>query len=229
MRRACLFLFVSASIILNVNFKSSGQSVVPGSDALLDKLRLNKGMGNSEVSYSSIEGNPFIFKDFEKAKLKLTSGETYDIKVRFDIYSNIMQVLNDGLIYAIGYPEKIQSVDLDKMTIVYSEYQKQGEGSYFILQADGKCKLLVKKNIRLQEAELPKPYQEGKPPKFIPKDDTYYLKIGNEIAILIRNKGDILSVLKDHKKEIEEYMANNDTNIKKIEDLNNLIVYYNNL
>jgi predicted DNA-binding antitoxin AbrB/MazE fold protein len=229
MRRACLFLFVSASIILNVSFKSSGQSVVPGSDALLDKLRLNKGMGNSAVSYSSIEGNPFIFKDFEKAKLKLTSGETYDIKVRFDIYSNIMQVLNDGLIYAIGYPEKIQSVDLDKMTIVYSEYQKQGEGSYFILQADGKCKLLVKKNIRLQEAELPKPYQEGKPPKFIPKDDTYYLKIGNEIAILIRNKGDILSVLKDHKKEIEEYMTKNDTNVKKIEDLNNLIVYYNNL
>jgi hypothetical protein len=229
MRRACLFLFVSASLIFNLSFRSFGQSVVPGSDALLDKLRLNKGMENNGVSYSSIEGNPFIFKDFEKAKLTLTSGEIYDINVRFDIYSNIMQVLNDGLIYAIGYPEKIQSVDLGKMTVVYSEYQKQGEGSYFILQADGKCKLLIKKNIRLQEAELPKPYQEGKPPRFIPKDDTYYLKLGNEIAVLIRGKGDILSILKDHKQEIERYMTDNKTNVKKIEDLNKLTVYYNSL
>lgn len=229
MKRGFILLLISTSIFSIVSLKSVGQSIVPGSDALLDKLRLNKSTENNTLSYSNIEGNPFIFKDFEKATLKLISGESYDINVRFDIYGNIMQVLNDGLIYAIGYPEKIQRIDIDKMTIIYSEFQKPGTGSYFILQTDGRCKLLIKKNIRLQDAELPKPYQEGKPPRFIPKDDTYFIKIGNELAILIRNKGDLLSVLKDHKPEISRYMSDNNTNVKKLEDLNSLIVYYNSL
>lgn len=227
MRR--FYSLMIAAVLMLIGIDATGQNIVPGSDALLDKLRLNKSTGNNDVSYSSIEGNPFLFKDFEKAKLKLISGEVYDINVRFDLYANTMHVLENGLIYAIGYPEKIKQVDIDRTTVIYSPYQKSGNGSYFIVHTDGKCKLLVKKNIRLQDAELPKPYQEGKPAKFLLKDDTYYLKAGNETAILIRNKKDLLSVLKDHKQEINKYFSTNKTNIRKVDDLNKLIVFYNNL
>lgn len=217
------------SVINFCSFIAKGQSVVPGSDALLDKLRLNKALGNNEVSYSSIDGNPFLFKDFKKAKLVLTSGENFDINVRFDLYGNTMHVLENGLVYAIGYPEKIKRVDVDTLTIIYSTYQKSGTGSYFILKTEGECSLLIKRNIRLQDAELPKPYQEGKPARFIYKDDAFYLKLGEEPAALIRSKSDILLVLKNHEAEMNNYLSTNKVNIRKVEDLQKLIVYYNSL
>ena len=71
------------------------------------------------------------------------------------------------------------------------------KSSYFILKTEGKCTLLVKKNIRVQDAELPTLYQEAKPAKFVPTADTYFLKNDGSSAVRIKNNKDLLSVLAD--------------------------------
>lgn len=97
------------------------------------------------------------------------------------------------------------------------------------MKADGKCKLLVKKNIRLQESEPPKLYQDAKPPKFILTKDTYYLKLKDESAVKIRNEKELLSVLGDQKGELSKYISLNKLDIKDVEDMSRIVSYYNGL
>jgi len=107
--------------------------------------------------------------------------------------------------------------------------ESSNHSSYFILKTDGKCKLLLRKNIRIQDAEPPRPYQEAKPAKFVHTGDTYYIKLGQENAVLIRNKKDIISVLTDQKEALKKFIKSNKSNLKNIEDLIGIVDYYNNL
>lgn len=223
--------------LLILSFSSvHSQNVVPGSELILDKLRLNKVMHGIEYeTYGTIAGDPYIYKDFHEGKMTLKNGETYQLNLRLDIYANQVHLKNNGQIYGIIYPEKIAFFVIDTIRLLFSNYMNShaiktsGEGSYFILKADGKCKLLIRKNIRIQDAEPPKVLQDAKPAKFIHLRDTYYLKLDENPAVLIRNKKDILSVLGDKKETISKYLKSNKSGTKKIEDLAVIVDYYNSL
>jgi hypothetical protein len=210
--------------------------VVHGSDVLLDKLRLNKsinGIGN--VLYSNIAGDPFIFKEFHQGELLLISGETYRVDLRYDIYGNQIHMKEKGQIYGIIHPEKISKITVDTLRLIFSDYvsssrdRSSANGSYFILQTDGKCKLLIKKNIRIQDAEPPKLYQAAKPAKFIPTGDTYYLKQGEKSAVRISSKKEILNILGDKKDEMIKFFNSTKPGLKNPDDLEKLVSYYNGL
>jgi hypothetical protein len=216
----------------------SGQSQIPmvGSEEILDKLRLNKGINGIEsVPYSNINGDPYIYKDFETGKLTVITGEKYDVNVRYDIYANQIHLKTDNVIYAIIHPEKVSLIEAGNLKIIYSDYKKSAEegttdgSSYFIVKADGKCKLLIKKNIRIQDAEPAKLYQEAKPAKFILTEDTYYLKPGDKSAVRIKSKNDILNLLSDKKEALDSFITSNKIGVKKIEDLEKIVSHYNGL
>lgn len=216
--------------------QSQSQIIVPGSEELLDKLRLNKSIdGPEEVLYSNMVGDPYLFKDFHQGKMTLNSGETYQLDLRFDIYANQMHMKYKDQVYAIIHQEKIASLIIGTEQFIYSNYLKSTdselspESTYFILGTDGKCKLLIKKNIRIQDAELPKVLQDAKPARFIRTNDTYYLKMDNNPAVKINSKNDLLSVLSDHNENISQFINNNKIGTKKIEDLKKIITYYNSL
>ncbi len=212
------------------------QIIVPGSESLLAKLRLNEGIeGIKSETYDNITGDPYIYKDFHEGELTLQNGETYRLNLRYDIYGNQVHLKDNDNIYGIIHPEKIALIVIDTVRFLYSNYgnspggKSSGNGSYFILENDGKCKLLIKRNIRIQDAEPPKLYQDAKPAKFIHTNNTYYLKLEDNNAVLIRNKKDILSVLNDKKEAITAYLNSNNPNIKKVEDLSGIVNYYNSL
>lgn len=225
------------SCVLLLSFSSAhSQNVVPGSELILDKLRLNKVMHGIEYeTYGTIAGDPYIYKDFHEGEMTLKNGETYKLNLRFDIYANQVHFKNNDQIYGIIYPEKIASVVIDTIRLLYSSYvnslaiKTSGDGSYFILKADGKCKLLIKKNIRIQDAEPPKVLQDAKPAKFIHLRDTYYLKLNENAAVLIRNKKDVLAVMGDKKETISKYLKSNKSGTNNIKDLVMIVDYYNSL
>ena len=64
----CLFVFSLESI--------NAQVEIAGTEFMLNKLRLNKGLeGIQSTLYKDIQGDPFIFKDFQKGELYIMSGE----------------------------------------------------------------------------------------------------------------------------------------------------------
>jgi len=146
-----------------------------------------------------------------------------------------MHIRQKEQIYALIHPEKVKLIEVDRYKFIYSFYKKSPEdtepekSSYFIMNADGKCRLLVKKNIRVQEAEPAKLYQDAKPPKFIDTGDTYFLKIESKTAIRFHNKKELLTILSDKSEAVSGFIKSNKLDVKKIEDLVKIVSHYNSL
>ena len=235
MKRVKSFTFLICITLLS-SYTAHSQIIVPGSESLLAKLRLNEGIeGIKSKTYDNIIGDPYIYKDFHEGELTLQNGETYRLNLRYDIYGNQVHLKDNGNIYGVIHPEKISSIVIDTVKFLYCNYvnspanEPLRNDSYFILKIDGKCKLLIRKNIRIQDAEPPKLYQDAKPAKFVHTADTYYLKLENNNAVLVRNKRNVLSVLTDQKEALNRFMNSNKSRINKIEDLIGIVDYYNNL
>jgi hypothetical protein len=214
------------------------QSQIPmvGTESILDKLRLNQGIeGKDNLFYADVQGDPFIFRDFEKGTLYVLPDAKFNIYVRYDIYANQMHLKDSNVIYAIIHPYKVKLIEAGNYKFVYSDYinspqnDEPAQGSYFIVKTEGKCSLLVKKNIRVQDAEPEKLYQEAKPAKFILTGDSYFIKLDDRSAVKIRNKKDLLNVLEDKSDAISSYISSNKLDVKEVEDLVKIVSYYNTL
>jgi hypothetical protein len=203
---------------------------------LLYRLRLNRTMsGIEKVNYSSIDGDPFLYKDFVPGNLTLKTGETLPLYLRYDIYTDEMQFKQKDEIYALINIESVYLLMMDTLRFIYTGYVKSPgdissiENSWFLLKEDGKCKLLIKKNLRLQGAEDPKPYQAAKPAKFIHVSDSFYMQPEGQNAVRVNNKKDILNILSDKSSEVSKFIDSSKLGAKNVNDLVKIIAYYNSL
>jgi hypothetical protein len=212
------------------------QIPVLGTDEILEKLRLNREVeGNYNIFYKDVEGDPYIFKDFHEGTMYVIPDKKFTVNIRYDIYADQMHLKDKDQIYAIIHPDKVRLIEAGTYKFIYSAYLKSPEdkdpelSSYFILKSDGKCRLLIKKHMRVQDAETNKLYQDAKPPKFIATSDTYFLKLENKAAIRIKNKKDLLTVLADKSEAVDKYISSNKLDAKEVGDLEKIIIYYNTL
>jgi hypothetical protein len=230
----------SASLLVFLLFQFTivqSQIEIPGTEGLLDKLRLNKGIkGEVYVGYSNITGEPYIFENFEKGILILLTGDSLKTDIRYDIYADEIQLRDQNTLFALIHPERVKKILVENTTFIYSSYVNSPEAepssddsSYFLVNTDGKCVLLVKKNMRIQDAEPPKLYQDAKPAKFIPTKDTYYIKLGDKNAIYVKNENALISVFEDKKAELQGFIKQNKLKTNNISDLEKIVTYYNGL
>ena len=198
------------------------------------KLRLDRNMNSMvEISYESINGDPFLYKDFVPGDLKLKTGENIPLDLRYDIYKGEIQFRQKDGIYALINRESVSEVLIDTLRFIYlanprpAPVNGPAESSWFIVKADGKCQLLIRKNIRLQAATTEKPYQEAHPAKFIHTKDTYYLRHESKSEVKVTGKKDLLNVLSDKEDEVSEYIEINKLGVKDVYDLVKIISFYN--
>ncbi|MFZ2339717.1 MAG: hypothetical protein WAW07_08370 [Bacteroidales bacterium] len=223
-KQTLLFFILSCGAIC----VSSAQIIVPESDELLDKLRLNNSINRlNNVFYEDISGTPFMFKDFQTGEVLLKTGERYKADLRFDKYAGEMQFKVKEVVYAIALPESISLIEINGTRFIYTKTDNIAK--YLEVLSDGKCKLLAEKKARIQDAELPKPYQQAKPARFIDLEDVIYLKLGDNNAVRIKNKKDLLTLMSDKKDQINDFIGDNKLKTKDIEDLKRIVLYYNGL
>jgi hypothetical protein len=227
-----LLFFVFLIIFWSESIRA--QIPVTGTDVIVEKLRLNSAIeGRDNITYSDIQGDPYIFKDFKRGILHIEPDIKYNVDIRYDIYADQIHLKENNQVYAIIHPEKVNLIEAGSYKFIYSYYAKStkdneaAKSAYFILLVDGKCRLLKKMNIRVQDAEPAKLYQDAKPAKFIPTSDTYFLKPGDKNAVKIRSKADLLTVLSDKTDELDSYISSNKLDVKKDDDLIKIISYYN--
>jgi hypothetical protein len=233
---------ITCFLILNVLLLSVAENIrsqqvyLDGSEELLNILRLDQNITQFEtVTYGSIDGNPFLYADFAPGRMILETGEVLGLSLRYDIYSRQIHFKNKDKVYEVVNPEKLDMIVIDTISFQYITYlkspgDKTPEGSSFlILKTDGKCKLFVKKNMRIQDAEVPKAFQEAQPAKFIPLGDTYYLKPDKKSAVRVTNKKDLLNILADKKDELNKFIDSNKLETKDLDDLVKIVTFYNSL
>ena len=228
------YLIIS-TLLICCPIRTFSQWWVEGGDEILNRLRIDKNISSMEkVTYSSFEGDPFLYKNFAEGKVTMKNNETYQLKMRYDIYADQVQFIRDDKVYNFISPGNISSLTIDTLRFIYSDFKNSPDdkdtkgSSFFILKKDGKCKLLVKKNIRIQAAEPPKIYQDAKPPKFIITADTYFFKIGDESAVRVRSKKDVLNLLGNRSDDIAKFISTNKLGTN-ISDLYKIAGYYNGL
>lgn len=231
-RNSVTAIFFTAFIIILTSHAQA--QVVPGSEAMLAKLRLNEGLkGIRSVLYSEIKGDPYIFRNFTTATITTIDKDTIRIPIRYDIYADEMHLKNLDQIFAIIKPQKLNVISTDSIDFIYSGLSNSPNDnsidySYFIIRLDGRCRLLIKKNIRIQDAEPPKPYQNAKPAEFIHLKDSYYLKAGEKNAVPVSKKA-IQWFTSDRKEAVEMFINTNKLNLKRPQDIERVIEYFNSL
>lgn len=233
MKRILPFLLAVSILQLIITNADAQKDLYPRSlDLLISELNIHSALnGRTDMTYANTAGTPFFYPDFHAAVLSMKSGESFNVEMRYDSYADQMHIKLKGNIYGLSHPDKVALIKIDTLNFIYSLIRRNGDKTdeaYFLLAADGKCKLLVKKRAFLKPAEPEKPYQPAVPATFMPAKDTYYLKLNESDAVMVKNKSQVLSVLIDKKDEISKFISSNKLGTR-LDDLLKIVQYYNSL
>lgn len=211
------------------------QITIPEIEEYLDRIRLNRAMeGMRENTYNDVEGSPFMPKEFQQGKVQVKSEGLYSSKLRYDMYTNVMQFMAKGIVYVIAFPESIEYIEIEDLKFIYTPYLSAPSGtdlkeSYFVVLMNGNCKLLTKKEVLLLDAEPEKPYVPAKPAHFIQKKNSYFIKKNDLPAVKINNRKNLMGILEDKETEVLSFIKKEKISHNDPEDLKKLVKHYNNL
>jgi hypothetical protein len=190
--------------------------------------KFQQGIINPELA---IEGSPHDKDAFIPGTVVAKSDIRYEqIPLRYNIYANEMEFkTEDGTVYYLAAPEIIEQIVIGEDTYIYCPYTFGNRllRGYFRIATSGKANLLVKQNINLKDPEPAAPYKEAIPAKFVKLADEYFVRIGEAEAMKVSSRKELLSVLTDKSREIDAYLKKNKTRFNRLEDLIQLIDYYN--
>ncbi len=185
--------------------------------------------------YERIEGTPFLNDDFVNGSL-ITSDSLIikDVQLRYNIYLDEMEALlsvsTDPRV--VTNPGNFRYFQMDNRTFIYTSFlennnPKQG---YFEILNQGKCQVLIRRQIAYREAEEAKGYSDYKPPRFIERPNIYYIRFDRKLPEEIRlNRRNVLSTFEDKRDEIEDFVKKNNLSYRNFDDLMKIVEYHNQL
>jgi hypothetical protein len=191
------------------------------------------GAWKNILTEDQIQGSPYLSKEFSAGTIFTTQRIQYDsILLRYNIYQDELQFKNPaGEIMSIGTPEIVEKAVFDKNVLVYLPYNSVGKTKkgFFLLVEQGKVWLLIKPQVGFQEATEPAAYKDAEPAKFISKADDFYIRTGDEAAMLINSKKDLIAAFPDNNDKIESFISKNKIKTNKKEGITEVVRYYNSI
>ena len=210
-----IFYFLSSSYLLIIpdTGKLSGSDGIANSDSIEYQILYNGSIWRN--SFVSVEGSQFLFApDFIDGTLVIDKHTFNNIKIRYDIYSDELQILkNDGNIIQLN-KDRISSFSINynnvelKFKNMDSEYDGSLKGFWHLL-SDSQIKIFVKYRKEI----LPTSYTNG-PPKFKQTNTIYILK-DNKITRTNKRKELLDLFTKEYKVKINKFIRNNDIVVSK--------------
>ncbi len=228
--------FILTILILTVMTGISVAQVTYELRQAMDLYRNNKivsGDFKKLLTESDIEGSPYLNNEFVKGSIYTTSKTQYaDIPLRYNIYNDDIEFkTEEGEINALATPEIVEKIEFAEFNMVYVPFSmiKKINRGYFIVLTEGKASLYSRAEVIFIKATEPGAYQDAKPANFQRKPDTYYIRIGQDVAKLVDNKKDLIDAFPDNQDKIEDFVKKNKTKTNSAESLKELVQYYNSL
>lgn len=182
---------------------------------------------------SEVQGSPHEINDFSDGEVITKSDLKYiNVPLRFNIYANEIEFkTEDGTIFFLATPEIIDHIIIGENKYIYAPYAVGSRllRGYFKILTEGKANLLVKQNITLRNAEPAQPYKDAQPAMFLKMQDEFFVRIAPAEAFKVSNKKELLSVLSDKGKELDDFQKKNKTKFNRLDDMVKLIGFYNSL
>lgn len=178
--------------------------------------------------YQNIQGSPYLNSQFVEGVIYLMDTSAYKLPLRYNIYTDEMQYLLNGVIYIVGNPGSLKRIELEGSLFIYlPSVPKSG---YYELLQTGKCFLIQKRTVSFTPAEGPKPIVGTETPaKFRRDDNIFYLILNDSPPVEITNMKSVLTALQDQKSAIEKYIQTEKIKNPRRENLIKIAAYYNSL
>jgi len=196
-----------------------GDGFVTGSSSSLTtrEAKIEGTLGNLYLGSSWPEGI-IILRDGSHIK-----GRNF----RYDIYADQMQMTDGKDTMAIARPEELSSLSFDGHTFIYQPFECSGlvKEGFFEVLVSGKTDLLLKRAVTFH---LKGEEDDSKDKYYV--SDCYFLKKGTDPAFkVLCSKKSALEGLCEHRDEIDAYIKKTGKKVKTVDDLKDLVNYYNSL
>ncbi len=177
-----------------------------------------------EFVYSTIEGNAYYTDNFVESTIYFTSGDSIIVPVRYDLYADEIEFNKDKNVLWV-HKGSVDSIlyGNDKLTALTMLDGKTIH--YFFIINNGKYSLLQKKRVKMIPAELPKGFQDAKPPRFEPVEE-YYIKKNDLPPVAIYTKKDINRVVAGNPLA-QDFVKKEKIRLGREDDLVKLVEYLN--
>jgi len=193
-------------------------------------FRSTPNMTPSE-KYDQVQGSAYFNSEWSKGVVKLKNGNTYkDLDVKFDqVEQKLIFKRADEKTFFFADPIsefQITYMADNKTMTAHFVYNSNMHAFYQVL-ANGTAELLKSTIKTIQSVPV---FPSGTEPtnRIIEKEE-YYIYSENGLTHIKIEKGDILKALDDKQRELSEYIRANNLDLKKDDELAQLIQYYNSI
>lgn len=185
------------------------------------------------LTEDDIEGSPYLTDQFIEGSVFTTAKTKFTgIPLRYNIYNDQVEFRKgEGIVQVLAAPAIIEKIEMGDFILEYSPYsvQKNIKHGFFVVLEKGNATLYSRPGIIFREAEKAEAYKEPQPPRFIRKADEYYIRVGDNPALPVDKRKDLVQILNKHEKEVGKFISENKISTNKPEALIKLVQYYNSL
>ena len=180
-----------------------------------------KGQGGRQV-----DGSQYLSSDWEAGLVLMPDNRGFEIKGRYDIYHDEIQILVGGQVQVLS-AQQIKAVALEDKIFVRKKFDDTRVGFVEVL-VEGPMGLYLKRTVHTKKAN-PHPVLGSTNDDFkIVIKEQYYYGIQNEtLHPLKRKKKNVFKILKQEKETVTELVKNENLNVKNRVDLVRLFEHYN--
>jgi len=202
----------------------------------MEFYQANKFLGGARkniLTEKEIKGSPYLNDEFVNGSIFTVQKLKFvDIPLRYNIYNDDLEFKTPANeVQALATPEIVEKTVFGTTQLVYLPYLQANKTKkgFFVVLEEGKASLYTKPSVLFKEATKAAPFKEAEPPTFVKRADEYYIRIGNEQAILIKSKKDLVTDFPDNQEKIESFIVKNKIKTNKSEGLKEVVAYYNSL
>ena len=203
----------------------------------------NKAIGQQSRLYNGIEYTPYspLIKNnanFQDLKDLIPGTVMFDgytftkVPMLYDVYKDLLVVqLYNKISHYILAGERVSSFDLDGHHFVYISADtvnnnKVFASGFYDQLYNGKTEAIARYSKSIQNLSSGNEIETY----FTPAKRQFYVKRGADYEA-VSSEGDILKLLKDHKKELQQYIKSNDLNFRTApeREITSITYYYDHL
>ena len=221
-------LVFSAALVCAAAASASAQFV-----ALNDHM----GVPVRAKSYTDVKGSPFLFEDWVRGTVTVANGTKFErVNLMYDqVADELVFKSEKGETKTFVDQVKEFSFKQEKDNVLVSEKVFRNgftpiDGAkpytFYEVLVDDKTKLLKRTSKSIMEEMS---YSSAVKVKSFQTSTSYYVARDNKLTKIKNDKKAVLAALGDKQTELEAYIKTKKPDLKKDEDLANLVAYYNTL
>ncbi len=184
-----------------------------------------------EKDGSNIDGHPYVNPEWKSGSIYFKNSEKVDLdKIKFNANTNEIIFNFDNKSYQVPDREEISNFTLGDSDFI-GAFDKKNDYHFYEVEVNGNRMALLKKyRTTIVKGTPTKGYIEGTKDKYVLKTE-YYVKTANKNVEHIKlTKGIyILDYVENYQGEVKFYIKENKLKMKSIEDLKEVVTYYNNI